>query len=171
MTSNNNNIIREVNGRYKIKKILTQKELIECAKYVLTKNYVTKKQFHSVTITKDYLICELGSYENEKFCAIFLDSDNRILSFEVLFTGTVNRAVIYPRVLIKKSLELNAAAVIIAHNHPGGSLKHSAEDCSLTKQLKELLEYVDVQLLDHVIVGGNKALSFAEVGLMQKCCY
>ena len=157
-----NNCVQEISGCYETKRTLTENELVERTKYILTKNYMTKGEIHSPTDTKNYLICELGNCENEKFCVIFLDSNNQILAFEVMFTGTINNTIIYPRVLIKKALELNAAAAIVAHNHPSGKLKASNDDHRLTRKLKDILKLVDVRLLDHVIIGRGKALSFAE---------
>jgi DNA repair protein RadC len=116
--------------------------------------------------TRDYLVAKLSLLEHEVFAAIFLDNRHAVLAFEVLFTGTLDGASVHPREVVKQALQRNAAAVIFAHNHPSGNPEPSAADRSITDELKRALGYVGVRVLDHFIVGGNQAFSFAERGML-----
>ncbi|MEW5752895.1 RadC family protein [Pseudomonas lactis] len=112
----------------------------------------------------DYLKLQIAKMEHEVFAAIYLDSLHRPIKFEVLFHGTINAAVIYPRQIAKRAIALNAAAIIVAHNHPSGCTNPSKADRGLTKHLKESLELMDIRLLDHFIIGEGTPFSFAECG-------
>ncbi len=112
----------------------------------------------------DYLKLQIAKMEHEVFAVIYLDSVHRLIKFEVLFHGTINAAVIYPRQIAKRAIALNAAATIVAHNHPSGCTNPSQADRRLTKHLKESLELMDIRLLDHFIIGEGTPLSFAECG-------
>lgn len=115
---------------------------------------------------RDYLRLTLGGREHEVFAALFLDSQHRVLKIEELFRGTLSQTSVYPREVVKAALAANAAAVIFAHNHPSGVAQPSQADELLTRSLKEALALVDVKVLDHFIVAGHQALSFAERGLL-----
>jgi DNA repair protein RadC len=97
---------------------------------------------------------------------LFLDAQNRVIATEELFSGTLTQTSVYPREVVKRALHHNAAAVIFAHNHPSGVAEPSRADELLTKALKEALALVDVKVLDHFVVAGNVAVSFAERGLL-----
>lgn len=122
--------------------------------------------FSSPSDVKDYLVLTLAERQREYFCAIFLDSQHCLIEFEELFAGTVGQTSVYPREVVKRALALNAGAVVLAHNHPSGSAEPSRADEFLTQTLKQALALVDVRVLDHVIVGGTKTVSFAERGLL-----
>jgi DNA repair protein RadC len=115
---------------------------------------------------RDYLRLALGGREHEVFVAIFLDSQHRVLRIEELFRGTLSQTSVYPREVVKAALAANAAAAIFAHNHPSGVAQPSQADELLTRSLKEALALVEVKVLDHFIVAGSQALSFAERGLL-----
>jgi len=115
---------------------------------------------------RDYLRLTLGSRPREAFLCLFLDAQHRVTGIEELFRGTLSQTSVYPREVVKAALAANAAAVIFAHNHPSGVAQPSQADELLTRQLKEALALVDVRVLDHFIVAGNQALSFAERGLL-----
>ena len=115
---------------------------------------------------RDYLRLTLGSRPHEAFLCLFLDAQHRVTSIEELFRGTLTQTSVYPREVVKAALAANAAAVIFAHNHPSGVAQPSQADELLTRQLKEALALVDIRVLDHFIVAGNQALSFAERGLL-----
>jgi DNA repair protein RadC len=100
------------------------------------------------------------------FCCAFLDAQNRVLAFERLFEGTLMETSVYPREVVKRALHHNAAAVILAHNHPSGVAEPSRADETITATLKRALALVDVMVLDHFIVGAEGAMSFAERGLL-----
>jgi len=114
---------------------------------------------------RDYLRLQLGNLPHEVFVVLFLDAQNRLVGSEQLFSGTLTQTSVYPREVVKRALHHNAAAVIFAHNHPSGIAEPSRADEMLTRALKEALALVDVKVLDHFVVAGNTALSFAERGL------
>jgi len=113
-----------------------------------------------------FLVLELARYRNETFAVIFLDQRMRILRYEELFHGTLDAAAVHPRVVVQRTLEVNAGAVILAHNHPSGVAEPSLHDRALTKRLQDALALIDVRVIDHVIVGGGGWYSFAEQGLL-----
>ncbi|MCK6394652.1 DNA repair protein RadC [Zoogloea sp.] len=123
--------------------------------------------FDSPKVVRDFLVLELAEEAREVFYVIFLDSQNRAISCEPLFVGTLNQTSVYPREVIRRCIELNASAVILAHNHPSGVAEPSTADRTLTSSLKSALALIDVTVLDHFIVGGAaRPMSFAERGLM-----
>jgi DNA repair protein RadC len=113
-----------------------------------------------------YLKLKLAPEEHEVFAAVFLNAQHCPVAFEVLFTGSIDGAAVYPRQLVKRALFHNAAALIISHNHPSGCTDPSSSDIQLTKRIQEALKLVDVRLIDHFIVGSGQPLSFAEQGLI-----
>jgi len=114
-----------------------------------------------------YLALKFAGLEREEAVAIWLDSQNRVIAFDVLSTGTIWQAALYPREVVKTGLRHNAAAIILAHNHPSGELMPSAADERLTADLQAALNLVEIRLLDHFIVcGGGAMTSFAEIGLL-----
>ena len=115
---------------------------------------------------RNYLRLQLGNLPHEIFVVLFLDAQNRLIEMEKLFAGTLTQTSVYPREVVKRALHHNAAAVIFAHNHPSGVAEPSRADEVLTRTLKESLALVDVKVLDHFVVAGNAALSFAERGLL-----
>ena len=117
-----------------------------------------------VTDVRRVLHARLGARRSEVFAALFLDRRYRLIRFEELFHGTLDSASVYPREVVRRTLELNAAALIVAHNHPSGVTDPSTADRAITERLRRALELVDVQLLDHVVIGDGPAVSFAERG-------
>jgi len=115
--------------------------------------------------TREYLMAKMRHYDHEVFAILFLDNKHQIISFKELFNGTIDGASVYPREVVKLVLQQNAAAVILAHNHPSGNASPSASDRQITQKLKEALALVDVRVLDHFIVG-EEGFSFAEHGLI-----
>ncbi|GMQ90637.1 MAG: DNA repair protein RadC [Gammaproteobacteria bacterium] len=115
---------------------------------------------------ENYLHVRLGDREQEVFCCVFLDNRHRVLAFEELFYGTINGTVVYSREIVKRALWHNAAAVILAHNHPSGVAEPSQADEVLTARLKEALALIDVRVLDHVVIGDRQTVSFSERGLL-----
>jgi DNA repair protein RadC len=108
----------------------------------------------------------LGALEYEAFSAFWLDAQNRLIEYEQLFRGTLTQTSVYPRELARSAMRTNAAAVILAHNHPSGSLDPSSADKHLTDTLKKALAMIDVRVLDHLIVSGTRTASMAELGLV-----
>ena len=115
---------------------------------------------------RGFLRSRLASQQREVFACLFLDSRHRLISFEVLFLGTVDRASVHPREVLRCCLELNAAALILAHNHPSGIAEPSSADIALTRTLGDLLQQIDVRLLDHLVVARAGEVSLAERGLL-----
>jgi DNA repair protein RadC len=115
---------------------------------------------------RDYLRLALSRREEEAFVCIWLDAQHKVIEIREAFKGTLTQTSVYPREIVKAALARNAAAVIFAHNHPSGVAQPSQADELLTRNLKEALALVDVKVLDHFIVAGNQAISFAERGLL-----
>ncbi len=113
-----------------------------------------------------YLQLHYQNRKYESFVVLFLDVKNRLVSVKEMFKGTLTRTSVYPREVVKAALDLNAANVILSHNHPSGVPDPSRADIDLTQQLKEALQLVDVTVLDHIVVAGNRTCSFAEQGLL-----
>jgi DNA repair protein RadC len=143
------------------------KASFELARRALAQEMGKRDNFSSPDKVRDWLRLKLGSSQHEVFMALWLDAQNRLLQADVLFTGTLTSASVYPREVVKTALARNAAAVILAHNHPSGLAEPSRADELLTTNLKTALNMVDVKLLDHFIVAGNaQPVSFAERGLL-----
>jgi DNA repair protein RadC len=115
---------------------------------------------------RHFLQQQLAGYEREVFACLFLDTRHHLIGFEMLFFGSVDRASVHPREVLKQALACNAAAVVLAHNHPSGNAEPSPSDVRLTEELRALLMQVDVRVLDHVVVGHGSAVSLAERGLI-----
>ncbi|WP_073664065.1 JAB domain-containing protein [Pseudomonas aeruginosa] len=115
---------------------------------------------------RDYLRLKLVAEPNEVFVVVFMDSLHQVLAYEPMFRGTINSATVHARVIVQRALELNAAAVILSHQHPSGATEPSSADRVLTQQLQAALALIDVRVLDHIIVGQGIPYSFAEHGLL-----
>ena len=122
--------------------------------------------FDAPVKVKDYLRLQIGTRPHEVFAVVFLDAQNRLLTLEELFRGSLTQPSVYPRDVVKRALDLHAAAVILAHNHPSGVCEPSRADEHLTTKLKNALALVDVRVLDHLIVGRTEVVSLAERGLL-----
>ena len=115
---------------------------------------------------KDSLPLRIGAHGHEVFAVLFLDPQHKLLLMEEMFRGTLTQASVYPREVVKRALQTNAAAVVFAHNHPSGVAEPSRADEFLTQTLKSALALVDVRVLDHLVVGRSDVVSFAERGLL-----
>ena len=143
------------------------KASFELARRALGQEMSCRDTFASPGQVRDWLRLKLATRQNEVFMALWLDSQNQLLKAEELFCGTLTQTSVYPREVVKSALSHNAAAVILAHNHPSGVAEPSQADQSLTQVLKNALAMVDVKVLDHFIVAGNTTpISFAERGLL-----
>ena len=140
---------------------------VERAAKLLEENAVYRVEaMNSPVAVRTYLKMKLASLDHEEFHALWLDAQNRIIAFDRLFSGTLTQTSVYPREVVRAAMRHNAAACIIAHNHPSGISEPSRADEALTRTLKEVLSLVDVKILDHFIVAGRETLSFAERGLI-----
>lgn len=136
------------------------------AQELLVEELRASQAFRSVYAVADYLKLHFAGQAHESFAVLFLSAQHTMLAFEDMFRGTLTQTGVYPREVVKRALQLNASAVILAHNHPSGQVEPSEADLVLTRVLKEALALVDVQVLDHIVVGHNRAASMAERGLL-----
>lgn len=140
--------------------------VLEMARRHLAEQLRRDSALESPQAVRDFLKSRLRHEAHEVFACLFLDSRHRALAFEVLFHGSIDGASVYPRQVVKRALAHNAAAMILAHNHPSGIPEPSQADRLLTARLKEALALVDVRVLDHFVVGDGDPLSMAELGWM-----
>ena len=122
--------------------------------------------FHSVQETQNYLISKLRDQPQEVFAILMLDSQHRLIKFRPMFYGTIDSASVYPRVLVQQALQDNAAAVILAHNHPSGIAEPSQADKHITQRIAQAFHLLDIKVLDHFVIGDGVAVSFAQRGLI-----
>ena len=140
--------------------------VLELARRALAEQLRTQPVFETPGAVKDYVQLQLGQRPHEVFAVLFLDSQHRLIALEELFRGTLSQTSVYPREVALRALHHHAAAVVLAHNHPSGSVQPSRADEVLTQTLKTALGLLDVRVLDHVIVGPGQALSMAEQGAL-----
>ncbi|CAI1200295.1 TPA: DNA repair protein RadC [Yersinia enterocolitica] len=122
--------------------------------------------FTSTQAARDWLRLKMAGLEREEFMVLYLNQQNQLIANETLFTGTINSTEVHPREVVKRALYFNAAAVLLAHNHPSGDTTPSQADKAVTQRLVQALQLVDIRVPDHLIVGGTQILSFAEHGLL-----
>lgn len=120
--------------------------------------------FTSPDMVKSYVAMKYSMCEREVFSILFLDAQHKMIKCDELFFGTIDAAAVYPREVVKAALKVNASAVILVHNHPSGESEPSRADRNITERLKAALELVEIRTLDHLVVGGTSAFSFAEAG-------
>lgn len=140
--------------------------VIEMARRALAQPLQDRAVFDAPQKVKDYVALHLGARMQEVFAVLFLDGQHRLLTLEEMFHGTLTQTSVYPREVVRRALQLNAGAVILAHNHPSGVAEPSRADEVLTQTLKSALQLVDVRVLDHLVVGQGSVVSFAERGLL-----
>lgn len=120
--------------------------------------------FTSSSSVRDWLRLQLATLDREAFTVLWLDNQHRLIAHDTLFLGTINSITVHPREVVKSGLKNNAAAAVLAHNHPSGEAEPSRADRLMTERLKQALDLVDIRLLDHLVVGGMNIVSFAERG-------
>jgi len=140
--------------------------VLELANRALAEQLKENCTLNSPQAVKHYLQLLIGNKSFETFVVLFLDVKNRLIQSEELFRGSLTRASVYPREIVKRALHHNCAAVILAHNHPSGNTEPSSSDIELTNELNKALSLVDIKVLDHIVVASNQAHSFAEHGLI-----
>ncbi len=138
--------------------------IMEMARRYLSSELQQRPVLGSPKATRDFLQLQLAGRHSEVFCGLFLDAQNRMLAFDELFQGTIDGAAVYPREVVRKVLHYNAASVIFAHNHPSGVAEPSQADHRITERLQKALALIDVRVLDHLVVGSGRSVSFAENG-------
>ena len=143
-----------------------ESSVVRRALAVLQKQMRVADALASPQAVRDFLVLLLAGKEREVFVVIYLDAQNRVIDSEEMFQGTLTQTSVYPREVVKAALAHNAAAVLLAHNHPSGVGEPSQADELLTRTLRQALALVDVRVLDHFIVAGGHSISFAERGLI-----
>lgn len=144
----------------------SRKAVCKLAAEYFMEDIIREGPLQSPQDTEQFLLAHFYGAKTEQFAALFLDTRHRVIKAETLFHGTIDGATVYPRVLAQKSLENNAAAVIIAHNHPSGIAEPSLADQAITRRIKDSLALLDIRLLDHFVVAGGVAISMAQKGLI-----
>ena len=144
---------------------VSSEEILKMASTLLNRRFARGRAIGAPEEAKSFVAMKLGHLEHEVFAVLFLDNRHRVLGFEQLFRGTIDGASVHPREVVKRTLELNAAAVIFAHNHPSGAAEPSRADLRITERLKDALGLIDVRVLDHFVVG-DEVVSFAEWGIL-----
>ena len=151
-------------GRVRTGRLLAAVALVERAAEAGLRRMPT---LSSSSAVRRFLRLKLAHQPREVFACLFLDNRHRLICFEPLFFGTVDRASVHPREVLRRALEVNAAAVILAHNHPSGVAEPSGSDLALTEDLSDLLRRIDVRVLDHWVIGRGSEMSFAERGFIR----
>lgn len=140
--------------------------VVRLALTVLQARHQPGEFLQSPSATRDYLRLLLSDRKNEVFGTVFLDGRHRVLGVEELFQGTLDGTSVHPRVVVQRALACNAGATIFFHNHPSGTPEPSNADALITQKLRDALALIDVRVLDHIVVGFEDAVSFAERGLL-----
>ena len=153
-----------VRGRQSRYRQATAEQIVQAARELVERRACRGTCFKDPSVSRQYFSDRLAGLEREVFAAVFLDIRHRLVEAAELFFGTVDGAEVHPREIVRKALLCNAAAAIVAHNHPSGDVEPSAADRTVTARLKQALALVDIRLLDHVIVGGRQSLSLAARG-------
>jgi DNA repair protein RadC len=156
-------LVRDARGDYRL---ATGDEVLKAARRVIGRRVRRGTSLTSPEVVRDYLRTRLAELEHEVFVTLLLDSQHRLITYLELFRGTLAQTSVYPREVVKAALAHNAAAMILAHNHPSGVAEPSRADELLTQALKQALALIDVRVLDHFIVAGADTLSFAQRGLI-----
>lgn len=145
----------------------TDEQIVEAAREIAARSLRTGGQtISSPRVAASFLTTMYAGLEHEVFGVLFLNTRHQFIAYEAMFRGTIDGASVHPREVVKAALKHNAAAVILAHNHPSGVLDPSNADEAITRRLADALALIDVQVMDHVIVGGPNLVSFAERGLL-----
>lgn len=140
--------------------------ILEIAKRYFWEELAEKPMMNSAEAAGDFLLSEMSRLSREVFSCIFLDNQHKLICYEELFFGTINQSPVFPREIARRAMELNAAAVILAHNHPSGVAEPSRADKEITRVIREALNVLDVRVLDHLVVGAKQVYSFAGNGLL-----
>jgi len=140
--------------------------VIELALRVLAAKHEKGQALESPEQTQAYLRLHLAERPNEVFVCLFLDNKHRVIALEELFQGTIDGASVHPREIVRRAIQVNAAALIVAHNHPSGVAEPSQADLRITQRLADALKLVDIRVLDHVVVATEGTVSFAERNLL-----
>jgi DNA repair protein RadC len=155
-------LVRDLLGNYHLGATLTDDDILHAAEGILEHKLMRSGEtLGDPAASARYLKARLAGYPYEVFACLFLDNRHRVIAFEELFRGSIDGCSVHPREVIRSCIKHNAAAVIFAHNHPSGVSEPSAADRAITQRLKEALDYIDVRVLDHLVVGAGEPTSLA----------
>ncbi|MFV8913641.1 RadC family protein [Serratia fonticola] len=143
---------------------LKEEKIIQKAQEIVANRLYRPEKLSTPQAVRQFLSLKLALREQETFAVVFLDSQLQVISYEELFHGTISETSVYPREIAKAALKHNAARVILSHNHPSGVPEPSLADRNVTERSVKALELLDIQVLDHLVIGGNSSVSFAERG-------
>lgn len=141
-------------------------DILYWAERILRKRFERSNYLTSPNATREFLRVTFADDHRELFAMVLLDNQHSVIGYEILFLGTIDGAAVYPREVVKTTLDYNAAAVIFTHNHPSGVAEPIQADRAITERLKRALDTIDVRVLDHLVVGGAEIVSFAERGFI-----
>lgn len=144
----------------------TAVEVLAAARRTISLRFRRSRTLSSPALVREYLRVAFAPLEHEVFSLVLLDTQHQLLAFVEMFRGTIDSAAVHPREVVKEVLKHNAAAVILAHNHPSGVAHPSPADELITHRLRDALQLIDVSVLDHLVVGGDSVVSLAERGLL-----
>jgi len=158
----------ETTGEYQVSRPVSGDEIIDQAKEILEASIRRSDGtvFTNPESVKTFLHLSLSTEQREVFCCLFLDNRHRLIKFEKLFAGTIDGCSVHPRIIVQQALRHNAASVVLAHQHPSGIPEPSRADEAITRRVKEALMLIDCRTLDHMVVGSDEIVSFAERGLI-----
>lgn len=157
---------RDKRGRYVFKSPASAAQILEIAEQITAERFYREDVVSSPASAVAFLQRRLALRQSEVFAVAFLDNRHRVIAFREMFVGTIDGASVHPREVVRAALEHNAAALLIAHNHPSGNSEPSQADIAITRRLCDALALIDVRVLDHVIIAGTSHVSLAERGLM-----
>ena len=159
-------IAGEIPGTYLVTELIHEEDLLTIANQIARQKLAKGEAITDKHLAQQALQTLLQSREHEVFAMLFLDNQHRILAYEELFRGTLSSASVYPREVVKRALALNAAALMLVHNHPSGYPEPSRADIEITHRLQTALELVDIRLMDHLVVATEGIVSLAERGYL-----
>lgn len=152
-------------GNYVFDGGVTPETILAIAEEIVSARFRRLDNLSDPKQASEFLVAKLRPLDHEAFAVVFLDARNSVITFEVLFRGTIDGAAVYPREVVKRALQLGASGVILSHNHPSGTPEPSEADVKVTRLLLQALAFVEVRIVDHIIVGGSTTLSMMERGL------
>jgi DNA repair protein RadC len=155
-------------GKYHLKGTVTKQQIIDFARKLIVPDFIDNHILFNSAEATEFLKIALSDEKKENFGIIFLATSMKIITFEIIETGTISDSNVYPRNILTRVIELNAKYVILAHNHPSGKISPSESDYKITEKIQEALKVIDVQIQDHIIVGGDKYFSFANNGTLNQ---
>jgi DNA repair protein RadC len=158
--------VRDVLGHYTLSGPKPEDEILAAAEDILRRRLERQGKLSEPKVASDFLRMRLGHLPHEEFHTVWLDSQHEIIAVERLFAGSISSTEVHPRTLVRSAIRFNAAAVILAHNHPSGNVEPSQADRVLTSRIIEVMGYIGVRVLDHIVVGATSTTSFAERGLL-----